>query len=123
MGGHAARDYWEEKGLLLLWFALLAPVAAWALDQLVSYAIVKPVCAADARVTFIAINAAAFALVLVAATTAWSCLVKARGAADDGPRRVDRSYFMAVVALSFNVLIALLIVLATVAALVLSPCE
>ena len=123
MGGHAARTYWEDKGLALLVFAFLAPPAAWALDQLISYALVKPVCAADARLVLTAVNGAAFLLVIAGGVTAWSCMTKARDGAEDGPRQVDRSYFMAMVALGFNVLVGLLIVLATVPHFVLSPCE
>jgi hypothetical protein len=123
MGGHAARTYWEDKGLVLLWFALLAPPAAWALDQLISYALVKPVCAADAHFVLTAVNGAAFLLVVAGGATAWWCMAKARDGAEDGPRQVDRSYFMAMIAVGFNVLVGLLIVLATVPHFVLSPCE
>jgi hypothetical protein len=123
MGGHAARTYWEDKGLLLLWFAVLAGPAAWALDQLISYSAVKPVCFADARFTLTAINLAAFGLVVAGALVARSCLSKLRDGTDDGPRRIDRSYFMAIVALALNGLVGLLIVFATIPHFVLSPCE
>jgi hypothetical protein len=123
MGGHAARTYWEDKGLLLLWFAVLAGPAAWALDELISYSAVKPVCFADAKFTLTAINAAALVLVATGALAARSCLSKLRDGTDDGPRQIDRSYFMAVGALALNGLIALLIVFATIPHFVLSPCE
>jgi hypothetical protein len=123
MGGHAASGYWEDKGLMLLWFAVLAGPVAWALDELISYAAVKPVCFADARFTLTVINLAALALVAAGALAARSCLSKLTGATDDGPRRVDRSYFMAVGAIGLNALIALLIVFATIPHFVLSPCE
>ena len=123
MRGDAARDYWEHKGLMLLWVAFLAAPVAWAGDQLASYALVKPVCFADATFTLTAINGAALLLVIAGALTGRACLLKARGGTDDGPRRVDRSYFMAVVAIAFNILVALLIVFATIPHFVLSPCE
>ena len=118
-----ATDYWERRGLALLWFALLSAPVAWALDELISYAVVKPVCFADAKFTLTAISAAALVLVLAGAFTARACLARLQGASDDGPRRVDRSYFMALVAVAFNLLVALLIVFATIPHFVLSPCE
>ena len=123
MGGHAARGYWEDRGLILLWFAVLSGPAAWALDELISYAAVKPVCFADARFTLTAINLGALVLVGAGALIARSCLSKLRQASDDGGRHVDRSYFMAVGALGLNALIGLLIVFATFPHFVLSPCE
>ena len=123
MGGHAARGYWEHRGLMLLWFSLLVAPAAWALDQVISYAVMKPVCSADARLTLTAISAVAFALVVAGALVGRACLVRAQGASNDGGRQVDRSYFMAVVAIALNVLIGLLIVFATIPQFVLSPCE
>ena len=123
MGGHAARGYWEDRGLMLLWFAVLAGPVAWALDELISYASVKPVCFADARFTLTAINLGALALVGAGALAARSCLTRLKEASDDGGRRVDRSYFMAVGALALNALVALLIVFATFPHFVLSPCE
>ena len=123
MGGHAARDYWKDKGLMLLWFSLLAPPVAWALDQFTSYVLVKPVCFADARFTLTAINGAALALVIAGGLVGRACLTRASGGVDDGGRMVDRSYFIAVVAIAFNVLVALLIGFATIPHFVLSPCE
>jgi hypothetical protein len=123
MGGHVARDYWEDKGLALLWFSFLAPPVAWALDETISYALVKPVCFANARFALTAINGAALLLVIAGALVGRACLVRAREGIDDGGRRIDRSYFMAVVAIAFNVLVALLIVFATIPHFVLSPCE
>jgi hypothetical protein len=123
MGGHAARDYWEERGLVLLWFSVLAAPAAWALDQLISYALVKPVCFADATFALTAVNGAALLLAIAGALVGRHCLRRAHGAVDAGGRMVDRSYFMAVIGIGFNVLVALLIVLATVPHFLLSPCE
>ena len=123
MRGHAASDYWEDKGLMLLWFAFLAPPVAWALDQLISYALVKPVCFADARFTLTAMSGAALSLVIAGGLVGRACLARAEGASEDGGRRVDRSYFMALIAIAFNVLVAVLIVFATIPQFVLSPCE
>jgi hypothetical protein len=68
------------------------------------------------------IAAAALALTAWGAWLGWTCLVKLRGAAtDEGGRAIDRSYFMAVVAIGLDALLALWIV-ATVIHLVLAPC-
>jgi hypothetical protein len=123
MGGHAARDYWEDRGLLLLWFSFLAAPVAWALDELISYALVKPACFADAPYTLTAVNGAALALVIGGALIGRACLNRTQGALDDGGRQVDRSYFIAIVAIAFNALVGLLIVFATIPHFVLSPCE
>jgi hypothetical protein len=123
MGGHEARTYWEDKGLMLLWFSVLSAPAAWALDQVISYALVKPVCFADARFTLTAINAAALLLVIAGALVGRRCLARAAGGTDDGGRQVDRSYFVALIGIAFNILVALLIVFATIPHFVLSPCE
>jgi hypothetical protein len=123
MGGHAARGYWEDKGLMLLWFSFLAAPTAWALAELIGYALVKPVCFGDATFALTAVNGAAFALVIAGALVGRACLLRARGGSDDGGRDVDRSYFMAVVAIAFNALVGLLIVFATISHFVLSPCE
>ena len=123
MGGHVARGYWEDWGLVLLWFSLLAGPVAWGLDELISYAAVKPACFADARLTLTAINGAALLLVVAGAWTGRTCLTRAAGAREDGGRQIDRSYFMAVVAIALNLLVGLLIVFATIPHFVLSPCE
>jgi hypothetical protein len=134
-GGHAARDYWEDKGLMLLWFSVLSAPTAWAIDQLTSYALVKPVCFADATFTLTAISMAAMALVIAGGLVGRACLNRLRpdvldgsaqpagAATDDGGRRVDRSYFLAVIGIGFNILVGLLIVFATIPHFVLSPCE
>jgi hypothetical protein len=116
-------DYWEQKGLALLWFSFLAGPTAWALDLLISYALVKPVCFEGATFALTAVNAAALLVVIVGGLVGRVCLIRAQDGLDDGGRRVDRSRFMAMVAIAFNVLIAVLIVFATIPHFVLSPCE
>jgi hypothetical protein len=128
----AARDYWEGKGLRRLWFAVLSAPVAWALDQLISYALIKPVCVADATFALTAISAAALALVITGALVGRACLTRIHDAGRlsridaatvGGGRRIDRSYFMALVGIAFNILVGLLIVFATIPHFVLSPCE
>jgi hypothetical protein len=115
----AARPYWDGRGLALLWLSVLSGPAAWAANQLVVYALVKPVCANDARVTLVVVSAVALAVTMAGASIAWSCLARLRGAAPDR----DRSRFLAVAGVALNLLMALLIVTAAVPIFVLSPCE
>jgi len=123
MGHEAAVDDRDRRGVWLLWFSVLsAPVAA-GLDQGISYALVKPVCFAGAPLTLTAISGAALALVIAGALVGRGCLKRAAGAMDDGGRHVDRSYFLAMIGIGFNLLVALLIVLFTVPHFILSPCE
>lgn len=123
MNARAARDYWDSRGLALLWFGALSGPAAWALDELISYALVKPVCFANQTFVLTAVNGAALLLVIAGALVARSCMAKISGAAADGGRTIDRSYFMAVGGLGLNLLVALLILVATFPHFVLSPCE
>jgi hypothetical protein len=45
------------------------------------------------------------------------------GVTDDGARIIDRSYFVAIVAIGMNSLIAILIVTSVIPQFLLSPCE
>jgi hypothetical protein len=123
MGGHEARDYWEHWGLVFLWVALLSGPVAWFFDQGLSYIVVKPVCASGGANLLTVITLVALAIVAAGGWTGWRCLAQLRGATEDGPRLVDRSYFMAVMGISLNALIALLIVTAGISRYMLSPCE
>jgi hypothetical protein len=123
MGGHEARTYWEDRGLLLLWLGVLSGPAAWALNQLIGYALVKPVCAGNAGHMLVLVSAGALALVVTGAMMSWSCLTKLRQADEKGARQEDRSYFMAVAGLALNVLIGLLVLTAATSPFLLSPCE
>jgi hypothetical protein len=120
---HESISYWEGRGALLLWFSALSGPAAWALDQLLSYALVKPVCALGHGQYLAVLPVAALALVVAGAMAGWRCLRLLPDADTEGGRRVDRSRFMAVVAISLNGLIALLILTAATSPFILSPCE
>lgn len=124
MGGHEARDYWEHRGLVLLWASMLAGPLAFALNLQVGYALVKWACSREQEFLLTLVAVLAFALTASGAWLGWTCLIKVRDAADEqGGRLVDRSYFMAVVAIGLNALLALWIVAATFPQIVLSPCE
>src|SRR4051812_46274117 len=112
MGGHEASTYWEDRGLLLLWLGVLSGPAAWALNQLIGYALVKPACAGNAGHMLALVSAGALAMVVAGGAMSWSCLTKLRQADEKGGGRDDRSYFMAVAGLALNVLIGLLVLTA-----------
>jgi hypothetical protein len=123
MGATDSSGYWDARGAWLLWFSVLSGPAAWALNQLIGYALVKPVCAAGAGLALALVSAAALALVAVGGWTAWSCLVRVRGAGEFGEDREARSQFLAIAGLGLNGIIGLLILTAAVPPFLLSPCE
>src|SRR5437867_8465970 len=114
MGGHNARTCWESRGLMLLWLAVLSGPAAWTLNLLVGYALVKPVCANHSSLTPPVLSVVALVMSLGGAWLAWTFVARLRGAREERGRegrvQVDRSHFIGVVAVSLNLLLALLIV-------------
>ena len=123
MSDRAARNYWEGRGLVLLVVALLIAPAAWALNQLLGYALVKPVCAGGSPLILTALSAAALAAVIAGAWIAWRCLAKLPADGASSGYLEDRSRFLAVVGLSLNLLIAVLILTAGASPFILHPCE
>jgi hypothetical protein len=116
-------DYWDHRGAVLLWIAVLLGPAAGALDMFISYAMVKPVCASGNTGLLTLISFGALAVVVGGAWLARSCRSRLRDATEEGGRTIDRSYFMATGALALNVVIGILIVTIAVHQFVLSPCE
>ena len=103
--------------------ALLLGPLAWAFDQGASYALVKWVCATGSKDVLTGIAVIALSMTGAGAVCGGTLLIGLRGAAPDGGHAQDPRYFLAVVAVAFNALIALLIVTATMPRYVLSPCE
>jgi uncharacterized membrane protein len=116
-------DYWDGRGAVVLWTAVLLAPAAGALDLLISYALVKPACAQRNENLLTLVSAGAFVMVIAGGWLARSCLARLREATEEGGRTIDRSYFMAIGAIALNVLIGILIVTFVVNRFVLSPCE
>jgi hypothetical protein len=124
MGGREARDYWEDWGLVLLWASMLAGPIAFGFNLQVGYALVKWACSREQGFLLTAVAVLALAFAAWGAWLGWTLLAKVRDAADEqGGRLIDRSYFMAVVAIGLNVLLALLIAVSAIPQAVLSPCE
>jgi hypothetical protein len=118
------RDYWEQGGLVLLWTAMLAGPIAAALNLQLGYALVKWACANRRTDVLVVMTVGALATAVVGAALGWWTLEKIGAAANEqGGRTRDRSYFLAVVAIGFNLLLVLLNLLWAVPAFILSPCE
>ena len=117
-GAHAAGNE------LTLWAALLAGPIAWTFNQGVGYAVVKPLCAGGATYLLWALGAAALALSVAGALMAWRLAGRiGRNAAEHGGTPRDRSYFMALLATAFNLLLGVLIIASLIPQFLLSPCE
>jgi hypothetical protein len=124
MGGHEAREYWEDWGLLLLWTSMLAGPLAFAINLQIGYALVKWACSREQAFLLPLVSVVALALTAWGAWLGWTCLAKVRDAANgEGGRRIDRSYFMAIIAIGLNALLALWVLTTMFPQAVLSPCE
>jgi hypothetical protein len=118
------RGYWDGRGLALLSLSLLAGPVAAAVNLQLGYALVKWACSTHHLDTLIIMTVGAQATAVVGAGIGWWCLERSvANAQDAGGRTVDRSYFLAVVAIGLNLLLILLNLLWTVPTFVLSPCE
>jgi hypothetical protein len=107
-----------------MWMAMFAGPVAWAFNQGVGYAVVKPLCARQEVQVLWLVAVAAFAAAAAGAWGTWSSARQLRGAAvDDGGRAEDRSYFLAIVGTALNILLGLLIVTTLMAQLSLNSCE
>ena len=117
------QSYWDGRGLVLLWLGMAAGPAAWAVNQVAGYALVKPVCRADAAATLVILVVVALLITVAGAAVAWSQAMKLRHANLKGARTEDRSLMLAVSGVALNALLALLIITSASAPAFLSPCE
>ena len=120
---HPPHGYWEQRGLALLWFAILAGPTAVATNMLAGYALVKWACAHDHPNVLTLIALGTFVLALTGAWVGWTCRERLRDANEQGGSIVDRSYFTALIAIGLALLNAFLIVMQAYPRFVLSPCE
>jgi hypothetical protein len=121
---HQAARFDRAGGVALLWAALSAGPVAWTINQGVGYAIVKPACGGPGPPVLWAVAVLALALTAGGIWLARRLLGQLQSSAsEEGAGVLDRSYFMTVVALGLNALIAILIVAALIPQVLLSPCE
>ena len=116
-------EYWEQRGLALLWFAVLAGPGALFANLFAGYALVKWACASGHTFLLTAISVAALGLSLAGAWVGWTCRERLRNATEYGGRIIDRSYFLAIVGIGLALVNALLIVMQAYPHFLLSPCE
>lgn len=101
----------------------LAPLA-WTLDEGLSYVLVKPVCGGGYPApVLLVVSLVAFGMSAGGAWLGWSSFQQVRSADEHGGTPLDRRYFIALVAIGFNLLIALLVINAAIPRVILSPCE
>jgi hypothetical protein len=120
----------RRRTSLLLWFALLAPPALWAIEFFLGQALVDTSCRQAGRTWGIHVNgvtiamAASTALVTLLAWGAAFTLFRAtREAEDDDAPPDGRVKFLATVALLTTPLFFLIIVMSAIAAVVLPDCR
>lgn len=123
MGGHEARGYWDDAGLMMLMGGLLIGPAAWFLDLQISYALVKWACATGHRAVLLAVPAASFAAICLAGWMSWTSWRKLGVADRTGASVEDRSRFLALAGLGLNAVFALLVLTSLAPRILLTPCE
>jgi hypothetical protein len=124
MRAHQATRFDRATGVALLWSALAAGPLAWTVNQGVGYAVVKPLCGGPGPPVLWTVAMLALMLTSGGIWLSWRLMGQLReSASDDGASVPDRSYFMTVVALGLNALIAILIVASLIPQFLLSPCE
>jgi len=103
--------------------ACFAGPAGWAFTQGAGYAVVKPVCAGGNPYVLGLIALVGLMVTGAGAWLAWRRSSSLRAVAvDNGGRDIDRSHFLAMIAVALNALIALLII-TTLASQLWSRCE
>jgi hypothetical protein len=120
---HEPHGYWEQTGLALLWFGVLAGPVAVATNMLAGYALTKWACASGHTFVLTGIASAMLIVALSGVWVGWSCRQRLLDANEHGGAIVDRSYFAALVAIGLSLITCLLIVLQAFPHFVLSPCE
>ena len=122
MSGVQVADEHDTRDLIWLWGSFFAAPFAWTFNQGIAYAVMKPACSAAAGYALPLIAAAALGVVTLGALVA-ARYMRARLATAPADDIRDRNYFIAALAVSFNVLIGLLIIDSMIAQLFLHPCD
>jgi hypothetical protein len=109
---------------LHLWTGILAGPIAWALDLLVSYAVVKWVCVTRNYAVFPVITIVSLAVVIGGAGVSWAALTRtSHDVPSDGGRPRQRARFMAILGLAACALFALQILAGAIPHWVLDACQ
>jgi hypothetical protein len=108
---------------MALALAFFLPMLALAIDQGLTVALVQWVCATGATKTLIIVPGMSLLLILTGTALGGTVVVSLHGANPEGGQPRDPRYFVALMAIALNVLVALLIVTAIVPRQMLSPCE
>jgi hypothetical protein len=101
---------WFSKapGMTMLWAGILAGPTAWALDLLISYAIVKWACGHQTRFVLHLVTLGALAMTAAGAAASWVALQRTpEQARDEGARPFDRGRFMALLGLLISAMFGL----------------
>jgi len=120
----AANEFSTTKGILLLWFGVLAGPAAWAINQTISYLFVPWACASGTRLMLHLVTIASLLLAFAGAIVAWRCWRKSGAewhTAAGGV--VGRSRFMALGGFALSLMFVLVIASQGYTSFVLSPCH
>jgi hypothetical protein len=113
MRAEITKDLEIRTSSVVLWFALLAPAAAWAIDLQLRYALIQWACTNHRQWLLTLFSAPLFVLALSGGIIGW------RYANDDAPR----VKFMALGAIALGFAFALAIVAGTLPDFFLRPCE
>ena len=126
MGAKSAVEAGDVRWLspLPLWTGIVAGPAAWALDLLASYAVVKWVCVTRNYAVLPLITLASLAIVVGGAGISWAALTRtAQDVPSDGGRPRQRARFMAILGLALCGLFALQILAGAIPHWVLDACQ
>ncbi|MCU1287087.1 MAG: uncharacterized protein JWO13_3437 [Acidobacteriales bacterium] len=107
-----------------LWAGILAGPVAFALDEVVSYAMTQHSCSTGHVIILHLMGLFALCLIAVGATQAWTVFAKLPEQADQEAGGVlDRSRFMAISGLVLCVGFSILVIAQAIPRFLLSPCD
>ncbi len=110
-GGRPTGTFSSTDGLLMLRAGILAGPIAWALDLLVSYALVKWSCGHQHMSVLHLVTIGSLIVVGTGAFASWHALQEAPGGGSmDGGRPFERAKFMAALGLAMSALFAIVVI-------------